>query len=926
MTRYACGNSCFFSFSISSLFLFLLFPFGFSLSTNQTNTMITLSKLLKNNTASSPWDATSQPNPCLWKGVTCSLDGTSVTSLSLYGFGVSSSGFLINVCKIESLQSLDLSNNRFSSIPSEFISSCGGINGLKRLNFSRNGLTGVLPTFDGFVGLESLDLSFNSLSGRVDLQLDGLSALKSLNLSFNKFTGSVPVNLGKSMMLEEFMLSENFFQGEIPQEIFSYKNLSMIDLGANNLFGSIPNSIGNFTKLQLLILSANNLSGEIPPSIANIPTLSRFAANQNGFFGRIPSGITRYLSYLDLSYNKLNGSLPSDLLSQSNLLTVDLSYNTLDGLIPENISQSLVRLRLGSNLLHGQIPRSFPSLQLTYLELDNNSLNGVIPAELGSLQSLALLNLAQNNLNGSLPVQLGNISKLQVLKLQLNKFDGEIPPSISQLHKLSTLNISWNSLTGPIPFSISNLQDLAHLNLQGNKLNGSLPDNINSMSSLLELQLGENQLGGRIPMMPTKLQIALNLSSNLFQGPIPNTLSQLKDLEILDLSNNKFSEFQTWVALNASGNAGLINATKPNTSAELGEKRNSAAVAVILSVVSAVLAVGVVAIVALTFSRRFPKVNDQPSQSGEDLPAPQVIQGNLLTANTIHRSNINFSKAMEAVADPRNIVLKTRFSTYYKATMPSGASYFVKKLNWSDKLFQLGNHDKFDQELKVLGKLSNSNVMTPLAYVLTVDSAYLFYEHAQKGTLLDVLHGKLGHALDWASRYSIAVGVAQGLTFLHGYTSGPILLLDLSSRNILLKSLKEPLVGDIELYKLIDPTKSTGSFSTVAGSVGYIPPEYAYTMRVTMAGNVYSFGVVLLELLTGKPAVSEGTELAKWVLSKSSQQDRWDHILDFNISRTSLAVRGQMLAILKIALSCVSLSPEARPKMKSVLRMILNAR
>lgn len=93
-----------------------------------------------------------------------------------------------------------------------------------------------------------------------------------------------------------------------------------------------------------------------------------------------------------------------------------------------------------------------------------------------------------------------------------------------------------------------------------------------------------------------------------------------------------------------------------------------------------------------------------------------------------------------------------------------------------------------------------------------------------------------------------------------------------------------------------------------------------------MAGNIYSFGVVLLELLTGKPAISNGTELAKWVLNNSKQQDRWDDILDFNISKTSVAVRGQMLAILKVALSCVSVSPEARPTMKNVLRMILNAR
>lgn len=97
-------------------------------------------------------------------------------------------------------------------------------------------------------------------------------------------------------------------------------------------------------------------------------------------------------------------------------------------------------------------------------------------------------------------------------------------------------------------------------------------------------------------------------------------------------------------------------------------------------------------------------------------------------------------------------------------------------------------------------------------------------------------------------------------------------------------------------------------------------------MRVTTAGNVYSFGVILLELLTGKPAVSEGTELAKWVLSNRAQYPNSDHILDFSLSRTSSAVKSQMLAVLKIALGCVNVSPEARPKMKSVLRMLVNAR
>lgn len=915
--------------------------------------MVRVAQLLNN--TGSPWNASKESSPCSWKGVRCSSDNSSVVQLSLSGFGISSSDFLLAICEVKSLQSLDLSNNYLSSIPDKFISDCGNIDGLKLLNFSKNSLVGVLPTFHGFVGLESLDLSFNSLSGNISLQLDGLVSLKSLNLCSNKFSGSVPVKLGNSMVLEQLVLSTNFLQSSIPPEIGNYQNLNLIDLSVNKLFGSIPDTVGNLTKLETFILSLNNLTGIIPPSLVSIRTLKRFAANQNQFDGTIPNGITSFVRILDLSYNKLRGSIPSDLLSHKQLLYVDLSYNLLDGPIPADLSPSLFRLRLGSNRLNGTIPSSFATLKgLTYLELDNNSLTSGIPGELGSCQSLALLNLAQNQLTGFLPPALGNLTNLEVLKLQLNKLDGEIPEEIMKLSKLSILNISSNSLVGLIPSSFSNLQSLTRLNLQGNSLNGSIPNSISRLNSLIDLQLGQNQLGGSIPQMPLKLLIALNLSSNLFEGTIPTTLSQLTNLEVLDLSNNKFlgeipsfltelyslsqlivsnnqltgviPEFRPYVTLQYSGgNLGLVNKTQ-GTSQGSPKKRNSVALAVIPAVVSAVLAVGIVTILVFSFSRRFLKVDDQQSQPGEDVPWPRIIEMNLLTSNAIHRSNIDFDKAMEIVADPINSELKTRFSTYYKTTMPYGANYFVKKLNWSDKIYQSGNHDKFGQELEVIGKLSNSNVMTPLAYVLTVDSAYLFYEYAKKGTLFDVLHGKLGNDFDWASRYSIAVGVAQALTFLHGCASGPILLLDLSSRNIFLKSLKEPVVGDIELYKVIDPTKSTGSLSTVAGSVGYIAPEYAYTMRITMAGNVYSFGIILLELLTGKPAVSEGTELAKWVVNKAKQQDKLDHILDFNISRSSASVRGQMLAVLQIALSCVSLSPVARPKMKSVLRMILNAR
>ncbi|XP_050363998.1 leucine-rich repeat receptor-like tyrosine-protein kinase PXC3 [Argentina anserina] len=945
MARY----SCFFHFL---LFCYsLIIPVALSeLSSTQKTTMINISKSLNSSGSSVPWNINTEPNPCLWKGVECDPPtNSSVIHITLSKFSLSSSDFLPVLCQLGSLQIVDVSENRLSTIPSGFLTACGNIDGLKLLNFSFNNLAGSLPDFTGFVGLESLDLSHNKMSGAIESDLGGLVRLRSFNLGFNHFSGTIPTQLGKSMLLEELVLSANTFQGRIPSEILGYGNLTRIDFSANNLSGSVPENFGVLSKLEFLILSSNSLSGKIPQSLSNITSLRRFAANSNKFGGAVPGGITKHLQNLDLSYNSLSGMLPSDLLSPSNLNleTVDLSNNLLQGSIPTPLSPNLVRLRLGNNSLVGMIPSA--TLQnLVYLELENNKLNGPIPPELGSCRKLALLNLAQNGLIGALPPQLGNLTELQVLKLQSNNLGGEIPTQITRLPNLSVLNISWNALSGSIPTEVSKLQKLINMNLQGNNLSGSIPNTIATMSYLLELQLGHNFLSGDIPRMPTSLQITLNLSSNRFEGPIPTHLSSLTGLEILDLSNNKFSgqipsfftnqlaaltqlilsnnqlsgvipSFNSRVIVNTTGNSGLINATTPS----IAKKRNSKALPIALAVVAAVVAIVAIAILAISLSRHSYRVNDEQVDSGEDLPRPEVLQDSLLTANAIHRSSIDFTTAMEVVSDPSNIELKTRFSTYYKATMPSGSSYFVKKLNWTDKIFQLGSHDRFENDLQIFGKLTNSNVMTPLAYVTTADSAYLLYEFAPKGTLFYALHCSSDNAMDWASRYSSAVGIAQGLAFLHGCTSGPILLLDLSSRSIFLKSLKEPLIGDAELCKVIDPSKSTGSVSTVAGSVGYIPPEYAYTMRVTVAGNIYSFGVILLELLTGKPAVSEGIELANWVLRNSGQHDK---LLDSTISRTSSAIRSQMLTVLKVALGCVTASPEARPRMKSVLRMLLNAR
>ncbi|MCO5581069.1 hypothetical protein L7F22_034945 [Adiantum nelumboides] len=855
---------------------------------------------------SSSWDT---DNPCSWEGVGCNIDGD--------------------------IQGLHLS----------------GVH-----------LNGVIPGSIGALqALVTLDLSNNSIGGSIPAELGNCSSLVSVNLASNKLESSIPASLGKLRKLQQLDLSQNEFVGSIPVEFSNLTSLQKLNLESNNLIGTII-AISGLTALTDLSLSKNNLSGPLPASIGRLPNLENFSAYQNKIEGTIPSMTMPTLISVNLASNHLTGLIPANMCTSGKLTVLTLDNNGLFGTVPEDLGScnSLTTLRLGGNNLMGPIPNSFGKLQnLVYFVADQNSLNGSIPSNISGWKSLSLLNLASNQLSGSIPSQLGEATSLQELLLSNNQFTGAIPEELVNCRNLSKLHLSGNRMTGPLPSDICSLPYLEYLQLDGNALDGELPPSIGKCGRLLDLQLGHNKLTGNIPTQIGDLgtlQISLNLSYNELTGTIPESLGKLVKLVLLDLSHNRLTgpipsavgnmfSLLNWTfadnmlsgpvpttgplanssASSFANNSNLCGGPLPacvGLSPSSRGRHNShtfwkaAGIAIACALVVLLIISGVVIIA----------MHKHYFRAAVD-PTPAVAVSRLFSED-VERA-IDFDSMKEATNSNANIISTNHFSTIYKAVMPSGLVLAVKKLNSTEKGVVIYQR-KVILELDKIWKFSHENIMQPVGYFLENDFAIIVYDFVPACSLSQKLHQNFESLLPWSTRYRIAIAAAQGLSFLHHSCNPPMMHMDVSSNNIFLGPNLEVKVGDVEVAKLLDPTKHTGSISAVAGSFGYIAPEYAFTMRVTLASNVYSFGVVLLELLTGRRPVDEsfgdGLDLVRWVHGASLRGEMPEQILDARISTQSFASRQEMLAVLKVAVSCTNVSPLKRPRMKKVLEALQEAK
>lgn len=832
---------------------------------------------------------------------------SNLTYMSLWGNNFTGK-IPAGIGNLTALETLILGTNRFDrQIPPE-LTSCAK---LQFLDISSNMFGGdVQETFGKFVSLKYLVLHHNSYTGGiVSSGVLLLPELARLDLSYNGFTGDLPREVADMKSLKYLMLAENSFSGEIPPEYGRLAELQALDLSNNTLSGGIPASIGNLTSLLWLMLAGNQLSGEIPPEIGNCTSLL----------------------WLNLADNQLSGEIPPEMAE-----------------IGKNPGPTFAKNRNDSSVLAGSgecqamkrwIPASYPPFSFVYSVMTRENCRsiwdrilkgyGIVPICTNSSSPVrsntvsGYVQLSRNLLSGEIPSRIGAMRNISLLHLDGNNLTGRLPPEIGRL-PLVMLNVSRNSISGPIPSEIGDILCLERMDLSFNNLSGVLPASLFKLTELVVFNVSYNPL----------------LSGNV------STTGQFGTFDEQSFLGNPLISF------NQGGAAGKQQ-PRPEAAdvpAVRRRPRRNIVVWFFFSLVVAFIAGTAVFIIA-SLRTRFP-VDQEPDQESFSREHPKCGKysfqmwtssppsGSSSTATGCSSSTegVKVFRLDKTAFTYRDIVAATGnfsddrvigrggYGVVYRGVLPDGRAVAVKKLSRprdSGAGVDDDGEREFRAEMEVLADRMgftwpHPNLVTLYGWCLSGAAKILVYEHLEGGSL-DALICDTA-AFGKAARLEAAVGVARALAFLHHECVPAVVHRDVKASNVLLGRDGRARVTDFGLARVVRPGDTHVS-TVVAGTVGYVAPEYGQTWRATTKGDVYSYGVLLMELATGRRAVDAGEEecLVDWARrtakeGREQQQGEED-------GSASGAVLSELLAL---GMRCTADAPHERPDMPEVLAELLD--
>ncbi|XP_031131972.1 receptor kinase-like protein Xa21 [Ipomoea triloba] len=744
-----------------------------------------------------------------------------------------------------------------------------------------------------------------------------------LDISSMGLVGTLPPQLGNLSFLVSLNLSHNSFHGNLPRELANLRRLKFLDFSYNDFSGKIPEEIGNLENVRNLILEFNQLEGPIPFTILNIFTLQLLSLMNNNLSGPLPMNLCQHpsrLKALCLSFNKLNGDIPNSLSACSELEELLLDNNNFAGMVPREIGNltMLKFLHLGSNYLEGEIPKELGKLdELEELKLDENELSGFIQWEIFNISSLTDMTLASNyNLSGPISDCLGNVSSLREVYLFKNEFTF-FPPTLWSHENLLMLELYSNNLSGSLPQEIGNAKTAIHIYLSNNKLSGQIPLSIGGLTEIINFSVAHNTIHGSIPDAFGKLLDLhlLDLSDNKISGMIPKSLEGLVSLKYFNVSYNKligeipsggaFANFTYESFLSNDGLCGSPRMHVPPCPANSLRTSKKSRVVMFVLISLAVLIVLVVSVtVYLIFKRRKKVIPREPYFLSTVTPAR-------FSYYELQRATNGF--------DDSNLLGSGSFGSVYKGTLTNGMHVATKVFH----LLHEGENKSFDIECEVLRNILHRNLKKVLGSCSNLDFKALVLEYMPNGSLHKWLYSH-NYFLNIIQRLSIMIDVASALEYLHFGYSEPVIHCDLKPNNVLIDADMVGHLSDFGAAKLLGDENSM-AFTNSLTTIGYIAPEYGREGLVSTRSDMYSYGIMLLEVFTrtqpGDEMFNEDSSLRSWV--QNAFPTEIGHVIDPNLlglDEERYAEKLQcVIAIFEMGMKCSTDSPRERMVIKDAL-------
>ncbi|XP_016452914.1 putative inactive receptor kinase At4g23740 [Nicotiana tabacum] len=543
---------------------------------------------------------------------------------------------------------------------------------------------------------------------------------------------------------------------------------------------------------------------------------------------------------------------------------------------------------------------------------------GVTCSEDGS--RVIALRLPGVGFNGPIPNNtLSRLTALQILSLRSNGINGTFPMDFINLKNLSYLYLHYNSFSGPLPIDFSVWKNLTSLNLSHNRFNGTIPSSISGLSHLSSLNLANNSFSGNIPDLHLPNLQLLNLSNNNLIGKVPKSLQRFpknvfigNDMSLLDYT---VSNSPVVVSLPEQPIPKSKNDRKLSERALLG--------IIVASSVIGILGFCFLLVVCCFRRKKEDGLFPGKMEKGDMSPEKAISRSQDANNRLVFFEGCNYAFDLEDLLRASAEVLgKGTFGMAYKAILEDATTVVVKRLK------DVGAGKKeFEQQMEVVGSIKHENVVELRAYYYSKDEKLTVSDYFSEGSVAAMLHGKRGDnriPLNWETRLRIAIGAARGIARIHAENGGKLVHGNVKSSNIFLNSKRYGCVSDVGLSSIMSSLAHP-----VARAAGFRAPEITDTRKATQPSDVYSYGVLLLELLTGKSPVhtTNGDEiihLVRWV--HSVVREEWTaEVFDLELLRYP-NIEEEMVEMLQIAMSCVVRMADQRPKMSEVVKMIENVR